>query len=392
MACVCARPVAQPGAPAPWAPSSDRDHTAFQMGRRYIEVKPREFRRLEGVVRNELASAGGAALVNRLRDDGMTWSAVGLDFTQLQWARHRAAPSAVLADAEVGAMLNATCFLVHPHLARTLWTADQPSRRPACALCGASALESGLHRDGFVTVDDWGLDVAALRTQALAALAATREKSRRAAETSGRDLWTTKTFHSVVDASLPALAPLLRNESVAASLRGYLGGTVRYDGAVVLQLSHGINHTNYLSSLWHHDRCGKRLKLFIFVHDVGARGRPTVVAPGTHNTLYFSHELRHSRFTEAYVASREGARPAVPMLGRAGGGFVFDTNALHKGEVRGDFERTTVILEFHAHNKIRPLDGAGVPCPSAERGKRENANGVAGWPLYPPEKRRGRKK
>ena len=99
-----------------------------------------------------------------------------------------------------------------------------------------------------------------------------------------------------------------------------------------------------------------------------------------------------SRFTEAYVASREGARPAVPMLGRAGGGFVFDTNALHKGEVRGDFERTTVILEFHAHNKIRPLDGAGVPCPSAERGKRENANGVAGWPLYPPEKRRGRKK
>ena len=80
------------------------------------------------------------------------------------------------------------------------------------------------------------------------------------------------------------------------------------------------------------------------------------------------------------------------MLGKAGGGFVFDTNALHKGEVNGDFERTTVILEFHAHNKIRPLDGAGVPCPSAERGKRENANGVAGWPLYPPEKRRGRKK
>ena len=92
---------------------------------------------------------------------------------------------------------------------------------------------------------------------------------------------------------------------------------------------------------------------------------------------------RHSRFTEAYVASREGARPAVPMLGKAGGGFVFDTNALHKGEVNGDFERTTVILEFHAHNKIRPLDGAGVPCPSAERGKRENANGVAGWPRVP---------
>ena len=99
--------------------------------------------------------------------------------------------------------------------------------------------------------------------------------------------------------------------------------------------------------------------------------------------------LKFTRFADGYVRANYDA---APMVGPRGGGFVFDTNAVHKGEVRGDFERTTVILEFHAHNKIRPLDGAGVPCPSAERGKRENANGVAGWPLYPPEKRRGRKK
>ena len=114
------------------------------------------------------------------------------------------------------------------------------------------------------------------------------------------------------------------------------------------------------------------------------------MARGSHNTLYWSyHDMGESRFSDAWVARNYDI---VSMGGPKGGGFVFDTNALHKGEVRGDFERTTVILEFHAHNKIRPLDDAGVPCPSAERGKRENANGVAGWPLYPPEKRRGRKK
>ena len=74
------------------------------------------------------------------------------------------------------------------------------------------------------------------------------------------------------------------------------------------------------------------------------------------------------------------------MLGRAGGGFVFDTNALHKGEVRGTAERTTVILEFHRWGKVRPLEGAGAPCPSAERGPRQRAFGVGGWPLYPPER------
>ena len=54
-----------------------------------------------------------------------------------------------------------------------------------------------------------------------------------------------------------------------------------------------------------------------------------------------------SRFTEAYVASREGARPAVPMLGRAGGGFVFDTNALHRAVVSGTQPRSVLILEFN---------------------------------------------
>ena len=30
------------------------------------------------------------------------------------------------------------------------------------------------------------------------------------------------------------------------------------------------------------------------------------------------------------------------MVGEAGGGFIFDTNALHRGEVDGRFERNTV--------------------------------------------------
>lgn len=53
------------------------------------------------------------------------------------------------------------------------------------------------------------------------------------------------------------------------------------------------------------------------------------------------------------------------MTGKAGGGFVFDTNSLHRGLAEGNFSRTVVILEFHAHGKIPRLSlFDNIPCPS----------------------------
>ena len=43
------------------------------------------------------------------------------------------------------------------------------------------------------------------------------------------------------------------------------------------------------SALWHHDRCGRRLRVFIYVHDVDEGSRPTQYARGSHRTLsYYS--------------------------------------------------------------------------------------------------------
>ena len=85
---------------------------------------------------------------------------------------------------------------------------------------------------------------------------------------------------------------------------------------------------NYVSSMWHHDRCGRRLKLFIFLHDVDLGSRPTLVAAESHNTLYYTHANPWhllSRYSDAWVGSNHRV---VPMLGNAGGGFIFDTNSL----------------------------------------------------------------
>ena len=100
-------------------------------------------------------------------------------------------------------------------------------------------------------------------------------------------------FRSIPNAPLPALEPLLRNKQVAKVISTYLGGGARFDGHVVLELSNGTSIKDYLSGYWHHDRCGRRLKLFIFLHDVKRDGRPTVVAAGArHSTTRISPRYR----------------------------------------------------------------------------------------------------
>lgn len=53
------------------------------------------------------------------------------------------------------------------------------------------------------------------------------------------------------------------------------------------------------------------------------------------------------------------------MLGERGGGFLFDTNAIHKGEIEGTEDRTLLVLEFNPEPKaakLRAID-QGPPIP-----------------------------
>ena len=55
-----------------------------------------------------------------------------------------------------------------------------------------------------------------------------------------------------------------------------------------------------IAGLWHNDRAGNRLKLFVRLHDVDPRpsagAHPTLVARGSHELLHYSfEEYQHSR-------------------------------------------------------------------------------------------------
>jgi hypothetical protein len=353
--------VAPPGAhtdspvPRPWS-KEVRERVYFFHSNGVIE----HYTEARWAHQKEQEAIAGEAKVNqtfrRLVRDGMTFDELGLDLTLLQHVRHRGSPKAVLQDEDVKmavAMLVVakTARGVHlPRYAQALWQLDQPARRPACALTAAELATSGGARlasflaHGVVQVEsvaEFGVDVAALSAQGIDAL------EHRGYGVKGNGMWSS--VHP-----LPALEPMLRSEALAALLRGYLGGPVRYDGHFTFKLLDGISADKYISGHWHHDRCGRRVRMGILLHDVTPEGRPTEVALGSHNTLYWTQvaHVKVSRIQDRFVRSRYAV---AQMTGKAGAAFILDTNALHRGLMAGVNARSVVFAEFHAHGKTPAL-------------------------------------
>lgn len=141
-----------------------------------------------------------------------------------------------------------------------------------------------------------------------------------------------------------AAAVLARLQPMASS---YLGAEAAYGGCKLLLLP-GRNLTikEYISGLWHHDRCGRRLKCFVYLGPVGHDSHPPLVVPRTHRTIYYTYSNGHSsRFDDAHVA--KSYAPPISLHGDIGDGFCFDTNGIHRGTLPGTEARHVAIFEFH---------------------------------------------
>ena len=156
------------------------------------------------------------------------------------------------------------------------------------------------------------------------------------------------------------LLPTLR-----AVAKAYIGPDAAYGGYTLLRLfGKDLSEVDYLSGNWHHDRCGRRLKCFVFLQRTTGQHHPPRIAPGSARTIFYSYDrLSESRFAAEYV-EREYA--VTDILGDFGEGFCFDTNAIHKGSLKGKYRRDAIIFEFHNERKAQSFaeGNIGVPCSS----------------------------
>lgn len=355
---------------APWSPAALQ---AFAYPDQLRPIFAERQNRFEQGIR--LANTSLASVSAHLRALGVHASVLGLDFTPLQEMRYPLTPQQILMDRDVRSALTllygglGDADVLAPGLplrTAAAFAADQPSRLlPSTDFAWGMPLVRPLRRDGFIRVDSWSEygvdDTLLLQLQAMAARGFSNNT------------------HNSFTLAQPAeyLGQLLNSTRLASSLRGYLGPAVRFDGATFKRLGNGRTADDYHPGDWHHDRCGRRLKLAILLNDVTEDGHPLKVARGSHNTLYYDHTLRPVEATRIDANWVKAHHEVVSMTGRAGGGYIFDTNALHKGELEGTRERRLVMLEFHPHGKALTMHASS--CPSRLK-KAVTSDGVAHWP------------
>lgn len=221
-----------------------------------------------------------------------------------------------------------------------VWREDQQMIHEAAHLqlplsTQASGMFQNLSVHGFTPIDHFpGLDVDRLRRQVRGAM------SQR-----GVGPWTKVKYFG---AQLSALEPVLRNPEIRAVASAYFGNEpAELTGYAMLHLGPQVSKDDdYPSGQWHHDRCGRRLKLFIYLDDVDSKSHPTWVARGTHKHSWFGIQSDQlTRFDSQWVEANFKER-LEPMFGPKAGGFLFDTNTLHKGDVDGQHRpRNVVIVE-----------------------------------------------
>merc|ERR1711904_2220 len=112
-----------------------------------------------------------------------------------------------------------------------------------------------LRHTGVVEFKDLGLDVATLYQEAQVALEEADPRG-------------TASAIEVHDAKLSSLTPLFTNSQLLKIVTQYLGGATLLHGYMVIRLRKVVDATAYAPGSWHHDQCGRGLKLFIFLHDV----------------------------------------------------------------------------------------------------------------------------
>ena len=243
---------------------------------------------------------------------------------------------------------------------------------------GELAMLGELERDGIALVDDWGLAESALRSLERTAASLVDDKEMDPASpptvpvgsavssVSGGAVITART-------PLPQMEALLRNATLNKVVMAYLGSEVMLEGHKITKLStrHAGDDKQYVAARWHHDRTGRRLKLFVFLHDIDcANGHPTRVVAGTNNLVYFRTEsMPASRFRDDYFGNPSNGFEERLGCGKRGGGFLVDTHTIHKGTAEGNETRTTVIAEYHNALKcpaVRALK-LQLPCPSGDQ-------------------------
>lgn len=169
-----------------------------------------------------------------------------------------------------------------------------------------------------------------------------------------------KTLMSINNALLiDGLHAYLMEPSVLEIIKGYLGHQARFDRLWCYRIPSSMQQKG-LSGEWHHDRVGKRLKMFVLLHDVGMDDRPMQIVKGSHKVQQRKFGYRGSRLD---VLGRSlDSNDISYVTGTKGDVIIFDTNSMHRADWSGGKgHRDVLSFEFADRNKGNILRKLNMP-------------------------------
>jgi len=301
-------------------------------------------------------------LLKVLLDDGLVLNYFGMDFTQLYRTRHGKLPLGATRtghEMEHDEDVNEILGLFYPtRVSRFVETVDFPQMMmgkykvfayefdPVARTFGLSQSEMEdlrfFQKNGFLVVDQWPqLDI----NHHLVEFNATPDSAHRDKP------YVFGVAPPPEDAD--SLSPMLDANSYLMKITSaYLGSQSEAHSTGAFTLAGNAKKKEYSNAPWHFDGCGRRLKAWIYHHDIDENTHPTTIVAGTQtnhwfpSVEYFVGERGVNKLSEQMVEKEFGDRVHT-MLGKAGGGFIFDTNAIHGAIMSGEHkERRTTLIEL----------------------------------------------
>ena len=295
---------------------------------------------------------------------GLSWNCLGIGLpegwqlgSQAESALHRLsfAPGDALQRAAQRAIIESDF-----HRVPRLSVNSEPAHKRARAMARALA------RDGYAFIGrGWELAAMLRRSGLLARAVGLLDEAQRQREAAGGPMDVAILHEAAVHGVGELLAAA--NDELLPVARHYLGEDAEFSGYLLFRLPPKLSPRTYASAHWHHDRCGHRLKAYIFLQNVSAESHPTQVAVGSQDTLYYSyHRFAETRFADRYVRANYRVENMVGVLGH---GFIFDTNTAHRALAGPGAQRDAIMLEFNSKNKSAALQALdpNIPCPGVAR-------------------------
>jgi len=146
-------------------------------------------------------------------------------------------------------------------------------------------------------------------------------------------------------------------DKISKHISDYLGSGACLDGLYWMVTS-AENAKTQLSSNWHTDNVGNRIKVFVCIDGDGSQ--PTAIIPGGHKALLtiFSRNYLYETWRWAGFEMKKKLKKEIHLRHRKGSIFLFDTNNFHRGVYEATVsKRVVLVIEFSDNEKSQKING-----------------------------------